>query len=82
MSQFVRPSFHNGQYRIAKQARPYVGARVAAWLKVAAVFPTDDSVVNYWALADALSELDGGKPSQAAHRFLRYCIERGWLERV
>ena len=82
MSLFVQPSFHTGQYRIAKQARPYAGARAAAWLKVAAAFPTEDSVVNYWILADALGELDRGKARDTPHAFLKYCIERGWLERV
>lgn len=82
MQLLIQPSIHAGDYRIAKQPRKDVRKRSVPWRKVAKAFPTADSVVSYWALVEVLGGLDSDQPNHAPHRFLAYCVERGWLKRV
>lgn len=77
------PSMHTGRYRLGRHPGRLEEKTQAAWSTIVAAFPHADSVVSFWALADALASVSSEEvPSAHPHALIRYCIKRGWLQRM
>lgn len=78
-----RHSMHTGRYRIARQPGRIDLNRQATWATILGVFPDGNSIVHFWALAEALScDTSTSCPTEHPHDVIQYCIRRGWLQRV
>lgn len=81
MPLLLHHSIHTGRYRIARRPVRQMPHIAAAWAKVVAAFPDENSVVDFWALVDALDGVfDDGSRSHR-HKVLGYFIRKGLLER-
>jgi hypothetical protein len=78
----LKQSIHAGRCRLARQPHWTAVRQSTAWSKVRAAFPTADSVQDFWVLAEALSTAGPDETGTHPQTFLRYCIRRGWLQRV